>query len=87
MVEGMHLTDRFPQIGEDELITALVPPPRFDGVRFTTYVPNPDEPSQAEAVTSCAAFAGRISAGAVKKSRLRGLFGSAPEPVGEGDQP
>jgi cell division protein ZapE len=78
----MHLTDRRPGIGADELITALVPPPRFDGVRFSTYVPNPDEPSQAEAVTSCAAFAERISAGAPKKSRFRGLFGGGAQPAG-----
>ena len=44
-----HLTDRRPELDADELITALVPPPRFDAVRFSTYVPNPDEPSQAAA--------------------------------------
>ncbi|GAA1945015.1 cell division protein ZapE [Amycolatopsis minnesotensis] len=73
-----HLTDRRPEIGADELITALVPPPRFDTVRFSTYVPNPDEPSQAEAVRSCSAFADRVSAGAkeAKRSRFRSLFGS-----------
>ncbi|MTD53938.1 cell division protein ZapE [Amycolatopsis pithecellobii] len=76
----MHLTDRRPEIGADELISSLVPPPRFDAVRFETYVPNPDEPSQAAAVESCSAFAGRISV-ARKKSRFR-LFGGG-EPVGK----
>jgi cell division protein ZapE len=72
-----HLTDRRPEIGADELITALVPPPRFDGVRFSTYVPNPDEPSQAEAVTACSAFADRAGAAAATKpkSKLRALLG------------
>lgn len=78
----MHLTDRRPEIGPDELISALVPPPRFDSVRFSTYVPNPDEPSQAQAVESCSAFAARITAGSVKKSRFFGLFGGGGgEPV------
>ena len=35
-----------PVIGPDELITGLVPPPRFDAARFQTYRPNPAEPSQ-----------------------------------------
>jgi cell division protein ZapE len=74
----MHLTDRVPAIEADELIAALVPPPRFDDVRFSTYVPNPDEPSQAAAVTECAAFAARIPEGPAKRSRLRGLFGGSP---------
>jgi len=75
-----HLTDRRPVLGADELITALVPPPRFDAVRFETYVPNPDEPSQAAAVTACSAFAARIGA-RVEKKRFR-LFGGAPAPAG-----
>jgi cell division protein ZapE len=73
----MHLTDRFPEIGADELIGALVPPPRFDGVRFSTYVPSPDEPSQAAAVDACSAFAAAIPDGTAKKSRFRALFGSS----------
>lgn len=79
----MQLTDRFPEIGPEELITALVPPPRFDAVRFSTYVPDPGEPSQAAAVVACSAFAGRIPAAASKKSLLRRLFaGSTEEPLG-----
>ncbi|WP_158894365.1 cell division protein ZapE [Amycolatopsis anabasis] len=87
-MSAAHLTDRHPEIGADELITALVPPPRFDRVRFSTYVPNPDEPSQAGAVTACAAFSGRINAVADRKpkSRLRALFGGGqaadPGPMG-----
>ncbi|AIJ24817.1 cell division protein ZapE [Amycolatopsis methanolica] len=81
-----HLTDRQPELGADELIAALVPPPRFDAVRFATYVPNPDEPSQAQAVESCSAFAARIEKAAPKKSKLRSLFGggSAPAPGKQG---
>ncbi|PXY28210.1 cell division protein ZapE [Prauserella muralis] len=83
------LTARDPEIGADELITSLVPPPRFDSVRFSTYVPNPDEPSQAEAVASCAAFAERVAQGrGGRRSGWRALFGrkdrkgSAPERPG-----
>ncbi|MFD2418977.1 cell division protein ZapE [Amycolatopsis pigmentata] len=79
----MQLTDRFPEIGPEELITALVPPPRFDAVRFSTYVPDPGEPSQAAAVAACSAFAGRIPAQAPKRPLLRRLFGAAgEEPAG-----
>jgi cell division protein ZapE len=75
-----HLTDRRPELGADELITALVPPPRFDAVRFGTYVPNPDEPSQAAAVEACSQFAAKIGERAGKK-RFR-LFGGSPAPSG-----
>jgi cell division protein ZapE len=73
----MQLTDRFPEIGPEELITALVPPPRFDAVRFATYVPDPGEPSQAAAVAACSAFARRIPADSPKRSLLRRLFGGS----------
>ncbi|PRY30958.1 cell division protein ZapE [Umezawaea tangerina] len=74
-----RLADRDPRIEADELVSSLVPPPRFDGVRFDTYVPNPDEPSQAAAVTACAAFAKRVGAGS-DGGWLTSLFRkSAPE--------
>ncbi|GAB2841503.1 cell division protein ZapE [Lentzea nigeriaca] len=57
----MRLSDRDPQIGADELIESLVPPPRFDHVSFDSYLPNPDEPSQAAAVEACRLFAARVS--------------------------
>ncbi|MBW4717458.1 cell division protein ZapE [Saccharothrix obliqua] len=67
-----RLSDRDPRVGADELVGALVPPPRFDAVRFDTYLPNPDEPSQAAAVQACRAFAERVSEG--PKGLLGGLF-------------
>jgi cell division protein ZapE len=57
-----RLVDRHPEIAAEELVAALAPPPRFAGVRFDTYVPNPDEPSQAAAVASARAFAARVGA-------------------------
>ncbi|WP_216205523.1 cell division protein ZapE [Amycolatopsis aidingensis] len=77
------LTGRWPEIGADELITALVPPPRFDAVRFSTYVPNPQEPSQAEAVAACSTFAGRVGAARRKRSGWRALFGGRTEAAPE----
>ena len=56
----MRLVDREPVISPDELITGLVPPPRFDAVRFATYRPAPDEPSQQAAVAALSAFADRV---------------------------
>ncbi|MFI9011788.1 cell division protein ZapE [Actinosynnema sp. NPDC053489] len=58
-----RLSDRTPHVAADELVDAMVPPPRFDGVRFDTYLPNPDEPSQAAAVRVCREFAERVSEG------------------------
>ncbi|MBA0126059.1 cell division protein ZapE [Haloechinothrix sp. YIM 98757] len=64
-----RLADRWPTVGADELVGALVPPPRFDTVRFGTYIPNPDEPSQQRAVTEGAAFAARVAARAGSGAR------------------
>ncbi|HVV23520.1 MAG TPA: cell division protein ZapE [Pseudonocardiaceae bacterium] len=69
-----RLSDRAPRIEPDELIASLVPPPRFDDVRFTTYLPNPDEPSQAAAVAAGEAFAGRVAA-----QRKRGFLRRAKD--------
>ncbi|MPY77488.1 MAG: cell division protein ZapE [Actinophytocola sp.] len=75
-----QLIDRVPELAADELVAALVPPPRFDVVRFDTYVPNPDEPSQAAAVAEGTAFAERVGGGTGKRGPLRSLFrGSAAD--------
>jgi cell division protein ZapE len=68
-----HLSDRDPVVAPDELIASLVPPPRFGAVRFDTYLPNPDEPTQTAAVRAGEAFAATV--GAPRKSGLRRLFG------------
>ncbi|VVJ17107.1 putative ATP/GTP-binding integral membrane protein [Amycolatopsis camponoti] len=78
-----HLTDRRPELSADELIGALVPPPRFGAVRFETYIPTPDEPSQAAAVEACSAFAAKVGARKEKKRfRLFGGAGGSSEPAG-----
>ncbi|MER5888240.1 cell division protein ZapE [Streptomyces sp. NPDC001941] len=51
------LCAREPHVPADRLVAEMVPPPRFDSVRFETYVPDPSQPSQAEAVQVLGAFA------------------------------
>ncbi|TCO52437.1 cell division protein ZapE [Actinocrispum wychmicini] len=58
-----------------ELVAELAPPPRFTGVRFETYVPNPDEPTQAAAVTAGREFAARVAV----PRRRKGMFGRRPQ--------
>lgn len=67
-----RLSDRRPEVAGEALVAALIPPPRFDDVRFETYRPDPDEPSQAEALATVEAFAGRVASAASGK---RSLFG------------
>jgi cell division protein ZapE len=51
-----RLTDRSPVIPPETLVASMVPPPRFDQVRFETYRPDPEQPSQAAAVETLKAF-------------------------------
>lgn len=75
----IQLIDRDPVIGPDELITGLVPPPRFNDVRFQTYIPGPDEPTQQAAVDALSAFADRIAT-----PPRKGLFRKSTPEVGGG---
>ncbi len=51
-----HLVDRHPTVSPQRLIAQLVPPPTFSDVSFSSYRPDPAEPTQAAAVTSCLRF-------------------------------
>ncbi len=42
----LSLCAREPHVPADRLVAEMVPPPRFDSVRFDTYVPDPNQPSQ-----------------------------------------
>jgi len=46
----IQLSERNPSVPKDRLLAELVPPPRFADVSFDSYRPDPDQPSQAEAV-------------------------------------
>ncbi|HTZ43484.1 MAG TPA: cell division protein ZapE [Jatrophihabitans sp.] len=65
-----HLVDRRPEVAVEALIGQLVPPPLFAGVRFDSYRPDPDEPSQAAALATVRDFA--VSTG--ESGRRSGLF-------------
>ena len=52
-----------PDLDVDELVTRLVPPRRFAGVRFETYVPSPEHPSQAAALAAMERFAADLIEG------------------------
>ncbi|TFE34781.1 cell division protein ZapE [Frankia sp. B2] len=66
---AQRLVDRRPIVPPGDLVAALVPPPRFDAVRFAGYLPDPAEPSQAAAVMALSAFADRLTASSGRSSR------------------
>jgi cell division protein ZapE len=74
----LSLCARDPHVPADRLVAEMVPPPRFDSVRFGTYHPDPGRPSQREAVQVLEAFAGSLRGDGgddrYEKTR-RGLFG------------
>ncbi len=74
----ISLTSRNPHVSKDRLLSELVPPPRFAEVSFDSYKPDPDQPSQQEAVDVLRAFAERLR----QPVRRKGLFRKAPEPAG-----
>jgi cell division protein ZapE len=70
----IQLTDRDPRVPADRLVGELVPPPRFVGVSFDSYRPDPQQTTQQEAVDTLRAFATTVG----QKPRKR-LFGRAKE--------
>ena len=66
----LSLCAREPHVPADRLVAEMVPPPRFDSVRFATYLPDPNQPSQTEAVRVLEGFAA-------------GLDGAGPESAGK----
>ncbi|WP_422389854.1 cell division protein ZapE [Arthrobacter sp. N1] len=73
-----HLTQRSPKVSVDELLGGFYPSPRFGEVSFDTYRPDPQQPSQAAAVTTLREFAGTVDEPA--PSGLRKLFGARKAP-------
>jgi cell division protein ZapE len=66
------LTARAPRVPAERLLAELAPPPRFATVGFDTYVSDPNQPSQAEAVRALRAFAGMLTAGGTPDRRTAG---------------
>ncbi|MFD7923052.1 cell division protein ZapE [Streptomyces sp. NPDC059740] len=72
------LTSRTPHVPPDRLVAELVPPPRFSSARFETYVPDPAQPSQGEAVQVLSSFARTIGEGEGSGGGRRRWFGRRP---------
>ncbi|MFE9832621.1 cell division protein ZapE [Streptomyces halstedii] len=73
-----------PHVPADRLVAEMVPPPRFDSVRFETYEPDPDQPSQHEAVEVLSSFAAGLGGAHATGTGKRRWFGkkTAAAPAG-----
>ncbi len=71
------LSTRNPHVAVERLLAELVPPPRFDAVRFDTYVPDSAQPSQAAAVRTLEGFATGLGGG--EEQGRRRWFRAKPE--------
>jgi len=77
-----RLVDRSPVVPADQLVAQMVPPPMFDDVSFASYIPNPDEPSQAAAVRTAEVFAGKLPE--IRSGGKKKLFGKKAPATGLG---
>ncbi|TJZ49725.1 cell division protein ZapE [Streptomyces piniterrae] len=59
------------------MVAEMVPPPRFQGARFETYLPDPNQASQATAVEVLSGFAASIDGGT--ETGKRRWFGKSPK--------
>jgi cell division protein ZapE len=73
------LAERDPHVDAGRLLAELVPPPRFDAVRFSTYVPDPAQPSQARAVRALEEFAEGLGGPAPSGARRKWFRGKEPD--------
>lgn len=73
-----RLVGRRPVVPPEDLIGNLVPPPHFAGASFDSYIPDPDFPSQGEAVHAVKNFAAGVTRkglGRLRKSSAgRGIY-------------
>ncbi|SER94599.1 cell division protein ZapE [Pedococcus cremeus] len=67
------ITTRRPHLDRERLLRELVPPPRFDAERFSTYRPDPAQPSQAAAVQRLEEYAAELASAAGNGSGGGGL--------------
>ncbi|MDD9379566.1 cell division protein ZapE [Streptomyces sp. ZAF1911] len=72
------LCAREPRVPAERLVAEMVPPPRFDSVRFDTYIPDPAQPSQPEAVTVLSGFAAGLGGAHASGSGKRRWFAKKP---------
>ncbi|NUK48738.1 cell division protein ZapE [Streptomyces lunaelactis] len=74
----LSLCAREPRVPADRLVAEMVPPPRFDAVRFDTYVPDPNQPSQIEAVKVLGSFAAGLGGAHASGAGRRKWFSKKP---------
>ena len=67
-----RLVDRHPHLGAEELAGRFRPPRRFDAVRFDTFLPNPDHPSQAAALAEMEGLVAEVVAASAPARRRWG---------------
>ncbi len=75
-----RLVDRSPRVPAERLVAELVPPPRFDRVRFETYEPDPAQPTQRAAVAAMWTFSARLATPADGGGRLGRWLRRTPAP-------
>ncbi|WP_328968027.1 cell division protein ZapE [Streptomyces sp. NBC_00239] len=73
------LCAREPRVPAERLVAEMVPPPRFDAVRFDTYNPDPGQPSQTQAVTVLSEFAAGLGGAHASGSGKRRWFSRTPK--------
>ncbi|MBT2404994.1 MULTISPECIES: cell division protein ZapE [unclassified Streptomyces] len=84
---GPHaLCARAPHVPAERLVAEMVPPPRFDSVRFDTYNPDPAQPSQAEAVTVLSTFAAGLGGAHASGAGKRRWFAKKPAAAAPGSR-
>ncbi|MGW1778164.1 cell division protein ZapE [Streptomyces sp. NPDC002143] len=71
----VSLCARQPHVPADRLVAEMVPPPRFDSVRFSTYLPDPNQPSQTAAVGVLDDFAAGLGGAHATGTAKRGFLG------------
>ncbi|MFF2039867.1 cell division protein ZapE [Kitasatospora sp. NPDC058170] len=76
------LTARRPVVPAERLVAEMVPPPRFSDVSFGTYLPDPGQPSQYEAVQVLEEFAGALNSGNGSAPKRSWFRRTAPVPTG-----
>jgi cell division protein ZapE len=65
----VRLVDRHPRLGAGELIPRFVPPARFGAVRFESYLPNPEHPSQTAALVEVERLAADLCESSAPEAR------------------
>ncbi|MFZ3567501.1 cell division protein ZapE [Streptomyces sp. BH097] len=74
----LSLCAREPHVPAEHLVAEMVPPPRFGSARFDTYIPDPKQPSQTEAVQVLSGFAAGLGGAHASGSGKRRWFAKKP---------